>query len=61
MGILKLKKYEIKSLLARFNGRIEMNEEEVSDLEGGSIEFIRFEDQKEKKNNNERASGTCGK
>ena len=51
MGILELKKYEVKSLLARFNSRIEINEEKVSDLEDRSIEFTKFEDQKLKKNN----------
>lgn len=55
------KKSEIKSLLARFNGRIEMNEKKVSDLENGSIEFIKFEDQKERKKKMKRASGACGK
>lgn len=49
MGILELKKYEAKSLLARFNSRIEINEEKVSDLEDRSIEFTKFEDQKFKK------------
>lgn len=55
------KKSEIKSLLARFNGRIEMNEKKVSDLENGAIEFIKFEDWKEKKEKKKRASGACGK
>lgn len=66
MGILELKKYEIKSLLARFNSRIEINEEKVSYVEDRSIEFIKFEDQKLKKKQQikklmKRASGTFEK